>query len=102
MAETTRFGLSEQVISQITNVLAKHPNIQRVILYGSRAKGNYRANSDIDLCLIGDRLTLSEQMHIETELDELLLPYKIDLSVYHQLDNSKLVEHINRIGVGLA
>jgi type I restriction enzyme S subunit len=68
-------------------------------LYGSRAKGNYRPNSDIDLTLKCKNVDLSTLFKIETDLDDLLLPYKIDLSIFHKIENQDLIEHINRVGV---
>lgn len=92
------FGLKRSTIEQIKAVFSRHPQVERVILYGSRAKGNYRAGSDIDLTIVGNSLTLSDLFQIEHELDELLLPYKIDLSLFHQIDNPELLEHIGRVG----
>ncbi|WP_026629732.1 nucleotidyltransferase domain-containing protein [Dyadobacter alkalitolerans] len=93
------YGLSEKTIIAVQNVFRKYPNVEKVILYGSRAKGNFRNGSDIDLVLVGDKLTLSDQFRIETELDDLLLPYMIDLALYHQIENEDLVGHIDRIGM---
>jgi predicted nucleotidyltransferase len=92
-------GLSDKTIATIRSVLSKHPQIEQAILYGSRAKGNYRNGSDIDLVLAGTTLNLSQQFKIELELDELLLPYKIDLALLHKIQNPDLVEHISRVGV---
>ena len=83
----------------VNRVLAAYPEIEQAILYSSRAKGNYRAGSDIDLCLLGDDLTVTELLRIENQLDDLLLPYKIDLSLFHTLDNPELIKHIQRVGV---
>ncbi|MHB1052612.1 MAG: nucleotidyltransferase domain-containing protein [Thiobacillus sp.] len=94
-----QFGLKPDTIARINGVLAAHPEIEQAVLYGSRAKGNYRAGSDIDLCLEGDALTLTQLLEIENELDDLLLPYKIDLSLHHALDNPELIDHIRRVGV---
>ena len=94
-----QFGLNPGTIAQIHGVLAAHPEIEEAVLYGSRAKGNYRAGSDIDLCLKGEALTLTQLMKIENELDDLLLPYKIDLSLHHALDNPELIDHVRRVGV---
>ena len=94
-----QFGLKPDTISRINGVLAAHPEIEQAVLYGSRARGNYRAGSDIDLCLKGDAMTLTQLLKIENELDDLLLPYKIDLSLHHALDNPELIDHIRRIGV---
>jgi len=79
------YGLQSHTIKAIQKILAEHPAIRKVILYGSRAKGNYRNGSDIDMTLIGEMLTLSEQFQIEIKLDDLLLPHKVDLSIYHKL-----------------
>ena len=95
------YGLKGETIAQIHDVLARHPDIEQAMLYGSRAKGNHRDGSDIDLCLVGDTLTLTELLKIENELDDLLLPYKIDLSLFHTLDNPELIDHIRRVAVVL-
>jgi predicted nucleotidyltransferase len=92
------YGLKEQHINAINSVFLIYPQIKKAILYGSRAKGNYRNGSDIDITLIGDDLDLTILFKIETELDDLLLPYKIDLSIFHQIENTDLIEHIQRVG----
>jgi predicted nucleotidyltransferase len=81
-----RYGLKEHSIQAIRNVFEQFPGVEKVILYGSRAKGTYRPNSDIDVTLLGPQLSLSEQFKIETALDDLLLPYKMDLSIYHKIE----------------
>lgn len=91
------FGLKQKHIELINNCFAQYQNIEQVIVYGSRAKGNYKNGSDIDLTIIGE-LDYSQLMKIETELDDLLLPYKIDLSLKHQISNPDLIDHIERIG----
>ena len=48
-----KYGLKESVIQQISAILARHPQVNQAILYGSRAKGNYKHGSDIDLTLRG-------------------------------------------------
>lgn len=93
------YGLSDETLTRIHGVLETHPEVERVMLYGSRAKGGFRAGSDIDLCLIAPSLSLTQQLQIESELDDLLLPYKIDLSRMHTLDNPALIDHIRRVGV---
>lgn len=93
------YGLPDETLACIHGVLTAHPEIERAVLYGSRAKGNYREGSDIDLCLMGTALSLTQQLQIESELDDLLLPYKIDLSRFHALDNPALIDHIRRVGV---
>ncbi|NOT83537.1 MAG: nucleotidyltransferase domain-containing protein [Methylococcaceae bacterium] len=93
-----RYGLKESTISAIQDVLKQHHEVQQALLYGSRAKGNYRNGSDIDLTLLGDGLTYATLNRIETEIDDLLLPYSFDLSLYAQIDNADLLDHIARVG----
>jgi len=94
-----KYGLPENTINKINSVFANHPQIKRVILYGSRARGNYRNGSDIDLTIAGESLTHSQQLRLENALDDLLLPYKIDLSLMHEIQNVELLDHIRRVGV---
>ena len=93
-----RFGLKENTIAQINSVLAQFPQVERAIIYGSRAKGKGKPGSDIDLTLIGDQINLSLIYKIEQVLDDLFLPYTIDLSAYHQLSNPDFVDHIDPVG----
>lgn len=95
----TRFGLKQDVIDRINAIFQKHNEVAEAIIYGSRAKGNYREGSDIDISLKGDSLNLDIINSISIQLDDLLLPYKIDLSIFHQIDNKDLIEHIKRVGV---
>lgn len=87
-------GLSQEVETAIRKVFYSHPKIHKAILYGSRAMGNYRNGSDIDLCLIGGGLDLRELNLIANELDDLLLPYSFDLSIENTLSDAALLEHI--------
>jgi len=93
------YGLKEMVVKQIKQVLSNYPDVQEAVLYGSRAMGNYEPGSDIDLTLKGEALTLKQLNAIEIDLDDLLLPYELDLSICHQIDNPDLLEHIERVGV---
>ncbi len=95
---TQDFGLKLSDISLIQNVFKKYPAIDSVIIYGSRAMGNYRANSDIDLSIKAQSLTTQDLLKIAHEIDELMLIYKVDISLFNQLDNPTLIEHIQRVG----
>jgi len=94
-----RFGLKESTINRINAVFSEYSDIEKVILYGSRAKGNYREGSDIDLTLVGDAVSHAKLNRIETQIDDLLLPYTIDLSLFGHIDNANLIDHIRRVGV---
>ena len=93
-----RFGLAEPVIAKIQAVFARFPEVQRAILYGSRAKGNFKPGSDIDLTLHGESLSQRVLNQIAADLDDLLLPYTFDLSIFDHIENAKLREHIERVG----
>lgn len=69
------------------------------MLYGSRAKGNYRNGSDIDLVLMGVDLNRRQLAAIESQLDDLLLPYSLDIALFQEINNADLVDHINRVGI---
>lgn len=99
MTTEVLFGLSRAAVDKIRSVFSAHPQIEKAILYGSRAKGNYRSGSDIDLTLLGADLDLNLLLQIMGELDDLLLPWTVDLSIHGQIDNPSLLEHIDRVGV---
>ena len=92
-------GLDASVVARIQGVFAHYPQIDKAVLYGSRAKGNHRPASDIDITLLGNALSADILARIALELDELLLPYTIDLSLMAQLDNNALIDHIARVEV---
>lgn len=94
----TNTGLNNLDIKKIQSVFNLHQEIEKAILFGSRAKGNYKVASDIDLTLVGTNLTLSIQQEIENELDDLLLPYKFDISIHHTISSIELLDHIERVG----
>jgi len=93
-------GLKEATIQKIHAVFARYPHVDKAVLYGSRARGTYRSGSDIDrtLCGGGD-LTREVLYKIRNELYDLLLPYAIDLSISHDISDSDVVEHIQRVGL---
>lgn len=93
-----KFGLTEDTINRINGVFAKYPEIEEVIIYGSRAKGNYSEGSDIDITLKGDTITNTTFLTVTSDIDDLNTPYLFDISIYHKLDSNSLLEHIDRVG----
>ena len=91
-------GLSDEVQARLQSVFAHFPDLEKAILYGSRAKGNYKPGSDIDITLLGQGLNGLLLGRIERELDDLLLPYRIDLSVFTHITHAGLLDHIERVG----
>ena len=94
----THFGLNQETLDKISSIFSKHPQIQSVLIYGSRAKGTHREGSDIDLSLVGKGLIPEFLRKLELEIDDLLLPYSVDLSIFSQIDHPDLIDHINRVG----
>jgi predicted nucleotidyltransferase len=99
MSVANPFGLPPSTLGKLNSVFARHNAIGAVLIYGSRAKGNYRAGSDIDLTIKGCEISFAEMMQIEDQIDDLMLPYSVDLSQYLRLSNHDLLEHIDRVGV---
>ena len=94
-----QYGLKGETLQKITGIFARYEEIESALLYGSRAKGNFRPGSDIDLTLVGQKLNLKLLNRISLDLDDLLLPYTFDLSIYNHITNSNLIEHIERVGL---
>ena len=92
------FGLSPDTIRSIKAAFSQFEQIEKVILYGSRAKGNFKDGSDIDITLLGKNLTLKIVYALESALEELYLPYSFDISIFTQIDNDDLVRHILDVG----
>lgn len=92
-----KHGLSASTINAIQGVLQNYPAVEKALLYGSRAMGTHRPGSDIDLTLVGPQLSLTTLFSIANELDDLLLPYQIDLSLWKNIENPDLRQHIAQV-----
>jgi len=93
-----KFGLKDETCALIEEVFKGFIIIDEVTLYGSRAKGNFKPASDIDFVLKGDNITLETMNKISWALDDLLLPYAFDMSIYSHITDIDLMEHIKRVG----
>ena len=93
-----KFGLTTATLEAINSVFIKHPEVEQAIIYGSRAKGNYRTASDIDLTIKGVGLNAIVLSKIKQEIDELNTPYLFDISIFETLNTPELVEQISRVG----
>lgn len=101
MNDDIQYGLNQSDITNIISVLQQNEKITKIILFGSRAKGNFRAGSDIDLALIGVDLKLNDIIDATIEIEKLNLPYKFDLIIYNRIQENDLIEHIDRVGIVL-
>nr|MBC7613003.1 nucleotidyltransferase domain-containing protein [Pseudopedobacter sp.] len=90
------YGLKPADLDKIQEVFKQFTDIEEVRIYGSRAKGNYSADSD--LTLLGNNRDLNLLNQLSSKLDDLLLPYLFDISVYQKMENADLIEHIDSNG----
>jgi len=94
------YGISQNALDKIKAVLFSMQGVEQAVLYGSRAKGNYKEGSDIDLTVKGN-LTYDDLVKMSVNLDDLNLPWEIDISLYSQIKNKDLLDHIDRVGIAI-
>jgi uncharacterized protein len=93
-----KLPLTDAETALIREVLAQHPGVQRAALFGSRAKGCQRDNSDVDISLWGDLKQRSVEA-VATDLEDLPLPYRFDVLNFEGLKSPELRAHIERVGL---
>lgn len=92
------FGLKDIMMEQLVRILETHPSVEEVLIFGSRSKGNFRQGSDIDLAIKGLRLTFDDILTLQVRIEDLNLPYKVDLIDYNKIDDPEFRSHVDRIG----
>ncbi|MFW5805844.1 MAG: nucleotidyltransferase domain-containing protein [Bacteroidales bacterium] len=95
------FGLQDKTLAMIKSVMEKHPDVKDVMVYGSRAMGNYKEGSDVDLALLGEDIKQNTVLRIQQELEDLNTPYLFDVLAYNKLQDKSLKEHIDSIGTSI-
>ena len=93
-----KFDIPENELEKVVGTISRESQVEGIILYGSRAKKTFRLGSDIDLCLEAPGLDSPTLLRIENELDDLLLPWKIDIAIRDRINDPDLLEHIARVG----
>src|SRR3989339_218637 len=91
-------GIEKQYTKKILALFKNMPAGTSLILFGSRAKGNYREGSGIDLAIKGSGVTLDQRTQWLAEYENLFLPWKLDLVIYELTESQNLKEHIDRVG----
>lgn len=92
-----KFGLKDSDYQLICKVIGNFPEISSVLIFGSRAMGNYKPGSDIDLALKGD-VTFDTISALKASLEEdTILPYSFDLVAFAKI-NLELTQHIEEYG----
>ena len=92
-----KYGLTSQELDSILNVFEKTPEVEKAVLFGSRAKGNFRPGSDVDIVVFGKN-SFDKFLTLIINLDELDLLQVIDLIKYERIEDNKVIEHIKRFG----
>ena len=93
------FGITEKSYGLILEALLNYPDVEEVLVFGSRAMGNYKTGSDIDLALKGKNASNKIAWDVSGFLNEVLpIPYYIDVVYYEGLTNLELKDHIDRYG----
>ena len=95
----TLADLPAGIAEQLQTELRRYPDVYQAVLFGSRAMGTHRPNSDIDLCLDAPAMPFPAYLQLADTLDEMVLPYKLDLVLKEHIDNPDLLSHIQRVGV---
>ena len=98
MAQTVLIpGISGPQQQRLLDVLIQQADVDAIWLFGSRAMGRERPGSDIDLCVDAARLSHRERLRLMAAIDDLLLPWTVDLALRHELPPD-LVSHVQRVG----
>lgn len=92
------FGLKQNDIESIISILQNYAEVEEAVIFGSRAKGNFKNGSDVDIALKG-KVNIQVINHIAYTLnEETLMPYRFDVVDYHTIRNEVLKEHIDKAG----
>ena len=95
-----KFGLKESDLENIISILQQQPEVEEAIIFGSRAKGNFRIGSDVDIAVKGSLLNFKLISRLSFLLnEETLMPYHFDLLNYNTVSNKNLISHIDRMGI---
>lgn len=101
MTDQPKYGIDEALLHSLIELFKKNGAVEQAILFGSRAKGNYHAGSDIDLTVTGKNLSFDDYLALNAQINGLDTLYTIDLIRYESIDSAELKEHIKRVGIVL-
>ena len=95
-------GLSNSEMSEVKKICLANSNIEKIVLFGSRAKKTWKPRSDIDLCLFGENASYHDVAVISFKLnEETLFPYHFDILLWNEIQNKEISKHILRCGIVL-
>lgn len=94
------YGLLDRDLKYVLGAIGKQSEIEEVVIFGSRAMGNYKKGSDVDLALIGESVDAKTVRKLTDILNEVLpLPYFFDVVSINDISNKELREHIRDAGM---
>jgi predicted nucleotidyltransferase len=93
------FGLAESDLIYIINIIKNYTEIQKAVIFGSRARGDNKPGSDIDIAIYGDKIDFQTVSSLHGSLEEEgPVPYFFDIVDYTHLLNKEMKEQIDRQG----
>ena len=96
------FGVENHILQMIRSELLKHNEITDAVIFGSRAKGNYKKGSDIDIAVKGSLVSFDLVTRLKTGFNQkTAIPYHVDIVHYEDISNKDLIEHIDRVGMSI-
>lgn len=93
-----RFGISDAYLHALQATITQFRDVEKALIYGSRAMGTHKKFSDIDIALVGKHISEKTLCELDEAIDDLLLPYEVDLTALEGIKNDALREHIERVG----
>lgn len=95
-----KFGLLETDLQEIVQTLSQFSTIEKAVIFGSRAKGNYQNGSDVDIAIFGENLNPETDFQVSFHLnEETNMPYKFDILNFNKIQEPTLIDHISRVGI---
>ena len=97
--ERNRFGLTGRDMKTLFNIFEKYPVVKKIFIYGSRATGNYKQGSDIDLAIMN---ACKEELFIckmKCEIEESSIPFAVDIANYNAIKHCELKDHIDGLAL---
>jgi len=98
MQNITAYGLDISEVEALREIFMRHEPLEKAVIFGSRAKGNHREGSDVDIALTGPTMQFSDIVTLSLAIDELYLPFRVDLVLFNRIKEKALVSHIERVG----
>lgn len=99
MSQTNNeFGLTQREMEETIQILRARPDVKRVHIFGSRAKGTFHSGSDVDLAIMDTNVDAKIVLQLASDFEESYLPYSVDIVNNHCLENTAFKDHIDRVG----